>query len=366
MNPTPKAAPGVSVEEELQLIEAVLRGYPESMARADALRAVKKLLAQPPSPVGTPQEVADAGFMARHGDRGASDISTSGGDPMPCDCPVCSTVATPAGAVPPEPILSEAAKWLHAAYDRPPQSPEVKAMLARVDAAALPLSGGVQVDAAREAWRFNGDRASASAITTWANSFPELDEGEPNASYITTDGSDVVTDLLLAVDDEDMPVQVGDYVAREDGKFCILRAALASQPPAVAAIPEGMPSDVSFQIVSAWLQQEGKMANGDQLYTMCRFADFVLSRAPATAGEATAAQGAAAEWIDPEVEPPPRNAVVLFACKPGCFADYMPQIQTGSSEWLHFGGKGKYTHWARINLPGAPSPAAPGNGEGGK
>lgn len=95
--------------------------------------------------------------------------------------------------------------------------------------AALPLSGGVQGDAAREAWRFNGDRASASAITTWANSFPELDEGEPNASYITTDGSDVVTDLMLAVDDEDMPVQVGDYVAREGSKFCILRAAIASQ-----------------------------------------------------------------------------------------------------------------------------------------
>lgn len=41
--------------EELQLIEAVLRGYPESMARADALRAVRKLLAHPPVPVRAPQ-----------------------------------------------------------------------------------------------------------------------------------------------------------------------------------------------------------------------------------------------------------------------------------------------------------------------
>jgi hypothetical protein len=31
--------------------------------------------------------------------------------------------------------LAEAAKWLHAAYDRPPQTPEAKAMLARIDAA---------------------------------------------------------------------------------------------------------------------------------------------------------------------------------------------------------------------------------------
>lgn len=66
-------------------------------------------------------------------------------------------------------------------------------------------------------------------------------------------------------------------------------AALAAQPPAVAAVPEGMPSDVGLKIVSSWLQQEGKAANGDQLYMMCRFADFVLSSTPATSGEATAA-----------------------------------------------------------------------------
>lgn len=34
------------------------------------------------------------------------------------------------------PSWAEVAQWLHAAYDRPPQTPEVKAMLARVDTAA--------------------------------------------------------------------------------------------------------------------------------------------------------------------------------------------------------------------------------------
>jgi hypothetical protein len=83
--------------------------------------------------------------------------------------------------------------------------------------------------------RFNGDTASASAIASWANSFPELDEGEPNASYITTDGSDVVDDLLLAVDNENERLLVGDYVTREGDKFLILRA--ATQPSAAPAEP---------------------------------------------------------------------------------------------------------------------------------
>lgn len=157
--------------------------------------------------------------------------------------------ATPASAVPVEvlthtgdndvstaTLLDESATMLEdyalhqrdLGYDSTAAGADAHAYRLRHLNVALPSSGGVQGDAAREAWRFNGDRASASAITTWANSFPELDEGEPNASYITTDGSDVVTDLLLAVDDDDVPVRVGDYVAREDGKFCILRAAISS------------------------------------------------------------------------------------------------------------------------------------------
>jgi hypothetical protein len=38
---------------------------------------------------------------------------------------------------PAAPSWAEVAQWLHAAYDRPPQTPEVKAMLARVDAAQV-------------------------------------------------------------------------------------------------------------------------------------------------------------------------------------------------------------------------------------
>ena len=42
-------------------------------------------------------------------------------------------------------VLAEAAKWLHAAYDRPPQTPECVEMLARVDAAlAAPAAQGGQ------------------------------------------------------------------------------------------------------------------------------------------------------------------------------------------------------------------------------
>lgn len=46
--------------------------------------------------------------------------------------------------------LSELATWLHAAYDRPPQTPECKDMLARVDA-ALSHQGGA-ADIAHQIW----------------------------------------------------------------------------------------------------------------------------------------------------------------------------------------------------------------------
>ncbi len=97
--------------------------------------------------------------------------------------------------------------------------------------AAAPQADGQQEDAkdaVMPVFRFNGDRASASSITAWANSFEFLDPGEPNASFITMDGKDAVTDLLLAVDDEDEPVMVGDYVTREDGEFKILRVAITN------------------------------------------------------------------------------------------------------------------------------------------
>ena len=42
------------------------------------------------------------------------------------------------------PTLSELATWLHAAYDRPPQTPECKDMLARVDAALTQGAGAVE------------------------------------------------------------------------------------------------------------------------------------------------------------------------------------------------------------------------------
>lgn len=82
--------------------------------------------------------------------------------------------------------------------------------------------------------RFNGDLFSASAIATWANGFPEVTEGEPNASYITTDGEDTAKDLLLAIDDEDTRVQVGDFVIRMGGTFRILRLAQASDADGTA------------------------------------------------------------------------------------------------------------------------------------
>lgn len=81
---------------------------------------------------------------------------------------------------------------------------------------------------AEPVFRFNGDRASAEAITRWANSFDYLEPGEPNASYITMDGKDAVNDFLLAVGDENAPVKFGDYVTREDGEFKILRATPAN------------------------------------------------------------------------------------------------------------------------------------------
>jgi hypothetical protein len=45
-------------QDELALIEAVLNGYPDSMAKADALRAVRVLQANPPAaqPAPTVQE----------------------------------------------------------------------------------------------------------------------------------------------------------------------------------------------------------------------------------------------------------------------------------------------------------------------
>jgi len=90
-----------------------------------------------------------------------------------------------------------------------------------------------------------------------------------------------------------------------------------AQPPAGqqdrGEAPGGQPSDAGFQIVSAWLQQEGKSANGDQLFTMCRFADFVLSRAPATSGEATAAQGA---WRSMSSAPTSRPIILLWRTAP--------------------------------------------------
>jgi hypothetical protein len=46
------------------------------------------------------------------------------------------------------PSWAEVAQWLHAAYDRPPQTPEVKAMLARVDAAALGVLASSQQEEA--------------------------------------------------------------------------------------------------------------------------------------------------------------------------------------------------------------------------
>lgn len=47
------------------------------------------------------------------------------------------------------PSWQEVAQWLHAAYDRPPQTPEAKAMLARVDAAAA-VPGNPQRDGETE------------------------------------------------------------------------------------------------------------------------------------------------------------------------------------------------------------------------
>ena len=57
------------------------------------------------------------------------------------ECGICANETKQAPAVearetnPLLSILKDAAKWLHAAYDRPPQTPEAKAMLALVDLA---------------------------------------------------------------------------------------------------------------------------------------------------------------------------------------------------------------------------------------
>jgi hypothetical protein len=103
-------------------------------------------------------------------------------------CPDCgeTTEAAATPAAPGEGLLKEASQWLHAAYDRPPLTPECKDMLARVDAALshpapvaapAPASEAVAVEALMYCMIENGflpdnpdydaDMARAKIVAEW-------------------------------------------------------------------------------------------------------------------------------------------------------------------------------------------------------
>lgn len=116
------------------------------------------------------------------------------------------------------------------------------------------------VDVPCQAMLFTGSVASAIAITTWANSFPELVEEEPNASCCFHDGIATTDDLLIAVGDENVPVPVGAWVIYANG-FQILEGAprpLLEKTPTLRELAGGVmlvekPGDTLIDNVTALL-----------------------------------------------------------------------------------------------------------------
>lgn len=74
-----------------------------------------------------------------------------------------------------------------------------------------------------QAMQFDGTVKCASAITRWANAFPVVTEGEPNASFTMFDHDPNTDDLLIAVGDENVPVPVGAWILVTKAGFLILQ-----------------------------------------------------------------------------------------------------------------------------------------------
>lgn len=74
-------------------------------------------------------EIQSSGYAWKRGWNDALRTAMDYVQPTAGVTPDSTVVADAAG------VLAEAAKWLHAAYDRPPQTPETVAMLARIDTA---------------------------------------------------------------------------------------------------------------------------------------------------------------------------------------------------------------------------------------
>jgi hypothetical protein len=91
----------VAWQDELALIEAVLKGYPNSIAKADALRAVRVLQATTPAAPVQCEWCNGRGVLAGHAQDGSFDGE---------DCPHCTPPAQPA----PVPLTL----WTEAQHER--------------------------------------------------------------------------------------------------------------------------------------------------------------------------------------------------------------------------------------------------------
>lgn len=108
--------------------------------------------------------------------------------------------------------IAEAAKWLHAAYDRPPQTPECKAMLARIDAAlALQAIHGAESGtiSIQEAWEVAGGNPGIKAtredlLIALRDLDAVADEVPPKSQAVTLSDEqrDTLQSALVALDPE--------------------------------------------------------------------------------------------------------------------------------------------------------------------
>lgn len=132
-------------------------------------------------------------------------------------------------------LLKEVVPWLHAAYDRPPQTPEIKALLSRVDAA---LAAQAQEAAPPEklAKRLIGEVAQADALaTSVCRSVAELPDrdspdGWPEAMLVTADELHLIVREAVIEAQEAAPAAQGEPSA-EQALRKILEAIRRYLPP---------------------------------------------------------------------------------------------------------------------------------------
>jgi len=191
----------------------------------------------------------------------------------------------------------------------------------------------------------------------------------------------IQADEIKALLDKHAPSSTGNIRDR------IAQILLAAQPPAVAAIPEPSEGDVDLLLAEIdriaedhfpgyGLPTHAPAALQSMRAQVLWF--FGLWIAPATAGEATAAQGAG--WQPRKTAPTNRPILLLWRTVPlplrgswqidEDFASRPKGWVSPEAGWRNDGdqcipvNQEDFTHW--MELPAAPSPAAPGNGEGGK